>query len=254
MILDAVLKHEGLFEPDGLAAELKALGHRASRATVYRTLGHLQDAGILKQVFFDNRQGYYEVIVGRRTHDHLICVETGEVIEFDSGKLRQLRDAICAEHGFDPAQPPVPHLRPQPARPPGRARKGRSAGGGRLSTGRRRWRRRAVGCGPSPARTPAPATPRRRRRSATGRRVVGRRASRSQSDTHSPLVQSPARRRQGGRGAAGRRGRLSGHLQQSPHPRVSGVTESPSNGPKWHGPTGSGLERSLRAHLIARRR
>src|SRR3954470_9269534 len=56
MILDATLRKEGLFDPESLAADLKALGHRVSRATVYRTLTHLQDAGILKQVFFDNKQ------------------------------------------------------------------------------------------------------------------------------------------------------------------------------------------------------
>jgi len=55
MILDAVLRKEGLFEPEGLIDHLKSLNHRVSRATVYRTLSHLQDAGILKQVFFDNR-------------------------------------------------------------------------------------------------------------------------------------------------------------------------------------------------------
>src|SRR6476620_11464746 len=86
MILDAVLRKEGLFEPEGLVADLKQLGHRVSRATVYRTLAHLQDAGILKQVFFDNRQSYYEVIVGRQTHDYLICVATGRVIELSSEK------------------------------------------------------------------------------------------------------------------------------------------------------------------------
>src|SRR5438270_410208 len=48
MILDAVLRKEGLFEPEGLIEHLKSLGHRVSRATVYRTLSHLQDAGILK--------------------------------------------------------------------------------------------------------------------------------------------------------------------------------------------------------------
>jgi Fur family ferric uptake transcriptional regulator len=102
MILDAVLRREGLFDPEQLAGEIKELGHRVSRATVYRTLAHLQDAGILKQVFFDNRQSYYEVIAGRTTHDYLICVQTGQVIEFSSDKLRKLRDEICAEHGFDP--------------------------------------------------------------------------------------------------------------------------------------------------------
>jgi Fur family ferric uptake transcriptional regulator len=102
MILDAVLRKEGLFEPEGLIDDLKSLGHRVSRATVYRTLSHLQDAGILKQVFFDNKQSYYEVIAGRQTNDYLICMATGHVIEFSSDKLRQLRDEICRQHGFDP--------------------------------------------------------------------------------------------------------------------------------------------------------
>ncbi|HZZ43046.1 MAG TPA: transcriptional repressor [Tepidisphaeraceae bacterium] len=102
MILDAVLRKTALFEAESLAADLKSLGHRASRATVYRTLSHLQDAGVLKQIFFDQKQSYYEVIAGRSAHDYLICVETGNVIEFSSEKLRKLRDEICAEHGLSP--------------------------------------------------------------------------------------------------------------------------------------------------------
>src|SRR6187431_1485988 len=102
MMLDAVLRKDGLFEPEQLVDDLKKLGHRVSRATVYRTLSHLQDAGILKQVFFDNKQSYYEVIAGRQAYDYLICVETGRVIEFNSEKLKKLRDEICQQHGFDP--------------------------------------------------------------------------------------------------------------------------------------------------------
>ena len=102
MILDAVLRKQGLFGPEALVDDLKQLGHRVSRATVYRTLAHLQDAGILKQVFFDNKQTYYEVIAGRQTYDYLICVETGKVVEFSSEKLKKLRDEICRQHGFEP--------------------------------------------------------------------------------------------------------------------------------------------------------
>jgi Fur family ferric uptake transcriptional regulator len=102
MMLDAVLRKQGLFDPDQLVVDLKQLGHRVSRATVYRTLAHLQDAGVLKQVFFDNKRSYYEVIAGRQTYDYLICVATGKVIEFSSEKLKKLRDEICREHGFDP--------------------------------------------------------------------------------------------------------------------------------------------------------
>ena len=102
MILDAVLRKEGLFGADELVTDLKSLGHRVSRATAYRTLSHLQDAGILKQVFFDNKQSFYEVIAGRQAYDYLICVATGKVIEFSSDKVRRLRDEICREHGFEP--------------------------------------------------------------------------------------------------------------------------------------------------------
>src|SRR5829696_6939400 len=102
MILDAVLRRTGLFEAERLVGDLKEIGHPVSRATAYRTLAHLQDAGILKQVFFDNKQSYYEVIAGRQTYDYLICVATGKVIEFSSDKLRRLRDEICQEHGFEP--------------------------------------------------------------------------------------------------------------------------------------------------------
>ncbi len=102
MILDAVLRKTSLFEADSLVADVKKLGHRASRATVYRTLAHLQDAGVVKQVFFDNRVSYYEVIAGRGSYDYLICVETGKVIEFSSEKLRKLRDEIALAHGFEP--------------------------------------------------------------------------------------------------------------------------------------------------------
>ena len=100
MILDAVLRNTGLFEAERLVGDLKKIGHAVSRATAYRTLAHLQDAGILKQVFFDNRQSYYEVIAGRQTYDYLICVATGKVVEFSSDKLRRLREEICREHGF----------------------------------------------------------------------------------------------------------------------------------------------------------
>lgn len=102
MILEAAVAHSGLFQTESLTQTLRKSGHQASRATVYRTLIHLQDAGILKQVFFDNKQSYFEVVAGRRANDYLICVVTGRVIEFSSERLKLLRDEICREHGYDP--------------------------------------------------------------------------------------------------------------------------------------------------------
>jgi Fur family ferric uptake transcriptional regulator len=130
MILDAALRKDGLFEPDELVSQLKDVTNRVSRATIYRTLSHLQDAGILKQVFFDNKQSYYEVIAGRQGHDYLICVATGKVIEFNSDKLKQLRDEICRQHGFSPLSHRFQILGLSPeAQAPDRIKDGKSPGG-----------------------------------------------------------------------------------------------------------------------------
>lgn len=101
-ILDTALRHEGLFSAEMLVDDLIKAGHRASRATVYRTLTHLHDAGILKQVFFDNKQSYFEVITAAGGNDYLVCVESGRVVEFRSAKLTQLVGEICREHGYEP--------------------------------------------------------------------------------------------------------------------------------------------------------
>src|SRR5947199_10558420 len=62
MILDAVIRKEGLFEPEQLIDRLKRLGHKVSRATAYRTLSQLHDAGILIQIFFALTHAYSTLI------------------------------------------------------------------------------------------------------------------------------------------------------------------------------------------------
>jgi Fur family ferric uptake transcriptional regulator len=138
MILDAVLRKTSLFESEQLAQDLRQLGHRVSRATAYRTLAHLQDAGIVKQVFFDNKQSYYEVIVGRQAYDYLICVTTGKVIEFSSDKLKKLRDEICRQHGFLPLshQFHIYGLSPEAAKAAEKAKVGNGGAEPNLSTSR----------------------------------------------------------------------------------------------------------------------
>ncbi|MEL7240246.1 MAG: Fur family transcriptional regulator, partial [Planctomycetota bacterium] len=102
VVLDAVLRQDGLFDAETIADVLKAQGHRGSRATVYRTLGHLQEAGLLRQVNFGGGQAFYEALVGQPTHDYLVDIESGEVVSFHSEALNELRDAIAKQLGFDP--------------------------------------------------------------------------------------------------------------------------------------------------------
>jgi len=102
MILDAVLQKEGVFEADQLLDEVRDAGHRVSKATIYRTLKHLLEAKIITEVLIDAKQAHYELTFGKKPQAHLVCVETGRVVEIPSPWLEPLRDRICSEHGFDP--------------------------------------------------------------------------------------------------------------------------------------------------------
>ena len=102
MILNTVLSKEGVFEAEELLMEMRDADLRVSKATIYRTLKHLQDAGIITEVLLDSRQAHYELSFGREPKGHLVCVETRRVIEFPLAELSALRDQICEKHGFDP--------------------------------------------------------------------------------------------------------------------------------------------------------
>jgi len=102
MILEAVLHKDGVFEADQLLEEVRDAGHRVSKATIYRTLKHLLEAKIITEVLIDAKQAHYELTFGKKPQAHLVCVETGRVIEIPSPWLEPLRDRICKEHDFDP--------------------------------------------------------------------------------------------------------------------------------------------------------
>lgn len=87
------------FDADELAAELRQGGRRVSRATVYRTLRLLVEAGLLRELRLTNRTAY-EHDYGYPSHDHLHCTECNAVVEFDNEEIRQLRETIGRAHGY----------------------------------------------------------------------------------------------------------------------------------------------------------
>jgi Fur family ferric uptake transcriptional regulator len=69
-------------------------------ATVYRVLNQFESAGLIEKHNFESGQAYYEVDSGEH-HDHMVCVETGKVIEFSNDEIERLQADIAAEHGYD---------------------------------------------------------------------------------------------------------------------------------------------------------
>lgn len=100
-ILNAVLAKAGVFEAEQLLYEMRQAGLRVSKATIYRTLKHLLEAKILTEVLLDSKQSHYQLSFGQEHKSHLLCVETGRIVEFTNPQLQAIRDAICKEHGFE---------------------------------------------------------------------------------------------------------------------------------------------------------
>ena len=99
-IVEAALERPGHFPVEDLVADLKARGYRGSKATVYRTLPLLTDAGILQAAGVDGESRRYEAAFGREHHDHLVCRGCGAVVEFELEAFDILERDIAARHGF----------------------------------------------------------------------------------------------------------------------------------------------------------
>ncbi len=73
-ILNTIIEEDDVFEVEELMLEIRRLGHRVSKATVYRTIKLLQEAGIITQAPFDTKQAHYQLIYGRAPLAYMVCM------------------------------------------------------------------------------------------------------------------------------------------------------------------------------------
>ena len=99
-IAEAVLARRGHFAIEELIADLRQRGVRGSKATVYRLLPLLTEAGLLQEAVFTSEEKSYEVPLEGGHHDHLICLGCERVVEFHSDAFDVLERDVAARHGF----------------------------------------------------------------------------------------------------------------------------------------------------------
>jgi Fur family transcriptional regulator, ferric uptake regulator len=99
-ILEAALARGGHFSMEALVEDLKMRGIRGSKATVYRTLPLLTEAGILQEAVVTPESRSYEAVSGARHHDHLVCRACGLVVEFRDEAIEVLQREVASRHGF----------------------------------------------------------------------------------------------------------------------------------------------------------
>ncbi len=84
---------------EDLYRRLLSDGEDIGLATVYRVLTQFEAAGLVEKHNFEGGTAVYELDRGQH-HDHMVCVETGKVIEFTSPEIERLQKQIAAEHGY----------------------------------------------------------------------------------------------------------------------------------------------------------
>lgn len=91
--------------PQHMSAEdvyraLLAAGEEVGLATVYRVLTQFETAGLVTRHNFETGHSVFELATGQH-HDHMVCVSSGDVVEFTDPIIEQRQREIAKEHGFE---------------------------------------------------------------------------------------------------------------------------------------------------------
>ncbi|NRB71384.1 MAG: ferric iron uptake transcriptional regulator [Xanthomonadales bacterium] len=85
---------------DDIYRELNRHGDDMGLATVYRVLNQFEAVGLIIKHNFEGGQAYYEMDSGGH-HDHMVCIETGKVMEFVNEEIEALQHKIAEEAGYE---------------------------------------------------------------------------------------------------------------------------------------------------------
>jgi len=99
-IFSNIMSSEGHREYNDIRDSLVEDGMNISRATIYRTLEILVNYNLIRKLVIGDSKAKYEKKIGRRHHDHMICIETGDIIEFENEKIEQLQEEEAKKYGF----------------------------------------------------------------------------------------------------------------------------------------------------------
>ena len=104
-VAEVVFDSEEHLSVDDLERRLRERGDRIGKATIYRTLDLLVKSRLVEEHDFGEGFKRYEHRLSRQPiHEHLICLECGTVIEFESPEIHRVERRVREEYGFVPAR------------------------------------------------------------------------------------------------------------------------------------------------------
>ena len=97
-----ILENDGMrhLSAEDIYRELLGLGEDIGLATVYRVLTQFEAAGLVKRHNFEGGHSVFE-LDDRGHHDHMVCIESGDVVEFMNDEIEQLQHDIAKAHNFE---------------------------------------------------------------------------------------------------------------------------------------------------------
>jgi Fur family ferric uptake transcriptional regulator len=103
IIVKAAFSKDEHFTADELFDRVRKVDAETSRATVYRTLGLLVEADLLREIDLGENQTTYDPnFLDKPSHNHLVCIDCGRVVEFEDSHLDLLNDCVTRRLGFKP--------------------------------------------------------------------------------------------------------------------------------------------------------
>ena len=100
LILETFLENEGHRSVEDIYHTVKAIDPRIGYTTVYRMMKLMSLCGLAREIELADGITRYEHLFNHEHHDHLICMECGNSIEFYNPEIETLQDAASAQLGF----------------------------------------------------------------------------------------------------------------------------------------------------------
>ena len=99
-VWDEIQQSQEHRDVDDIHLSLCMKGIQVSRATVYRTIDVLVKNKLVRKMDVGDGRCRYEPRLDDNHHDHMICTETGDIIEFFDEELELLQEKIARKHGY----------------------------------------------------------------------------------------------------------------------------------------------------------